>query len=128
LFIICYSNSYSQSHNSAQVATHYNITLVATYNLVGRDGGFAELHHGIKHLEGARKWRSAHNLVGGNETIGALLREFGDQEAFKTDHGPLPHTESGFSSLRLFAHSHFPNSHSTTIKRAGLCTDGDRHL
>jgi hypothetical protein len=68
------------------VAAHF-ITLVATYNLVGREGGFAELQHGIRHLEGARKWRSANNLVGGNETIGVLLREFGDHDAFMPDRG-----------------------------------------
>jgi hypothetical protein len=103
-------------------------TLVATYNLVGREGGFAKLHHGIRHLEGARKWRSAHNLVGGNETIGVLLREFGDHEALIPNHGPLPHTKSGVFLAQTFCAFAFPAIAFHYCLRAGLCTDGDRHL
>jgi hypothetical protein len=56
------------THNSAQMGTKY-ITLVATYNLVGKESGFAGLHQSIRYLEGAKKWRRTHNLVGGKETI-----------------------------------------------------------
>jgi hypothetical protein len=57
------------THNSAQMGNKKYITLVATYNLVGRESGFAGLHQSIRHLEGERKWRRTHNLVGGKEMI-----------------------------------------------------------